>query len=135
MYRRAMLVGLSTLLPGLAGCSAAAGTSERGVAPDRPACADGFRIGGREERIGRGTVPEVAFRLRNDGDVAVEYELRVTFEQATSTGLPEPSGHDILTGTLAPGASAVVTAATESDERTSTTGYDLDVTLACPDGG
>ena len=113
--RRAIRVGLWALLPGLAGCGsgAAAGGTDRAVAPDRPPCADGFRIVGREERIERGTVPEVEFRLRNDGDVAVVYELRVTFRQATSTGLLEPSGRDVLAGTLAPGATAAVTATTD----------------------
>ena len=131
--RRAIRVGLWALLPGLAGCGsgAAPGGTGRGVAPDRSPCADGFRIVDREERIERGTVPEVEFRLRNDGDVAVAYELRVTFRQATSTGLLEPSGRDVLVGTLAPGATAAVTATTDGYESTSTTDYELDATLEC----
>ena len=131
--RRAIRVGLWALLPSLAGCGsgAATGGTGRGVAPDRSPCADGFRIVGREERIERGTVPEVEFRLRNDGDVAVAYELRVTFRQATSTGLLEPSGRDVLVGTLAPGATAAVTATTDGYESTSTTDYELDATLEC----
>jgi hypothetical protein len=131
--RRAIRAGLWALLPGLAGCgsSAAAGGTGRGVAPDRPPCAEGFRIVGREERIERGTIPEVEFRLRNDGDAAVAYELRVTFRQATSTGLLEPSGRDVLVGTLAPGATAAVTATTDGYESTSTTDYELDAALEC----
>jgi len=131
--RRAIRVGLWALLPGLAGCGsgAAAGGTDREVAAGRPPCADDFRIVGREERIERGTVPEVEFRLRNDGDVAVAYELRVTFRQATSTGLLEPSGRDALVGTLASGATAAVTATTDGYESTSTTDYELDATLEC----
>jgi hypothetical protein len=131
--RRAIRVGLWALLPGLAGCGSGTvtGGTGRRVAPDRSPCADGFRIVDREERIERGTVPEVEFRLRNDGDVAVAYELRVTFRQATSTGLLEPSGRDVLVGTLAPGATAAVTATTDGYESTSTTDYELDATLEC----
>ncbi|MFB6255315.1 MAG: hypothetical protein ABEH58_01070 [Haloplanus sp.] len=130
--RRAIRAGLSVALAGLAGCGSGAATGTRStVAPDRPPCADGFRIVDREERIARGTVPEVRFQLRNDGDVTVAYDLRVQFEQATSTGLREPSGRDRITGTLAPGASVDITATTDSAERTSTTDYSLDVTLAC----
>lgn len=131
--RRVIRVGLWALRPGLAGCGsgAAAGGTDREVASDRPACADDFRVVGREERIEWGTVPEIEFRLRNDGDVAVAYELRVTFRQATSTGLLEPSGRDVLVGTLAPGATAAVTATTDGDEGTSTTDYELDATLEC----
>ena len=133
--RRAVLAGLAALA-GLAGCESGAATETRStVAPDRPPCADGFRIVDREERIARGTVPEVTFRLRNDGDVAVAYDLRVRFEQATSTGLREPSGRDRIVGTLAPGASVAVTATTDSGERTSTTDYSLDLTLACSEAG
>jgi hypothetical protein len=132
--RRAILAGLSAALAGLAGCGSGAATGTHSmVAPGRPACADGFRIVDREERIARGTVPEVTFQLRNHGDVAVAYDLRVGFEQATSTGLREPSGRDALVGTLAPGETVAVTATTESDERTSTTDYTLDVTLTCPE--
>ncbi|WP_049935153.1 COG1361 family protein [Haloplanus natans] len=132
MERRALLAGLSAALTGLAGCGSGAAPGTRStVAPDRPPCADGFRIVDREERIERGAVPEVTVRLHNDGDVTVEYDLRVEFEQATSTGLREPSGRDRIVGTLAPGASVAVTATTDSAERTSTTDYSLDVTLAC----
>jgi hypothetical protein len=133
MERRAILAGLSAALAGLAGCGSGAATgTHSAAAPDRPPCAGGFRIVDREERITRGTVPEVTFRLRNDGDVAVAYDLRVGFEQATSTGLREPSGRDRIVGTLAPGASVTVTATTDSEERTSTTDYTLDVALSCP---
>lgn len=133
MERRALLAGLSAALAGLAGCGSGAATgTHSAAAPDRRPCADGFRIVDREERITRGTVPEVTFRLRNDGDVAVAYDLRVGFEQATSTGLREPSGRDRIVGTLAPGASVTVTATTDSEERTSTTDYTLDVALSCP---
>jgi hypothetical protein len=132
--RRAILAGLSAALVGFAGCGSGAATgTHSAVAPDRPPCADGVRIVDREERIARGTVPEVTFRLRNDGDVAVAYDLRVGFEQATSTGLREPSGRDRIVGTLAPGASVTVTATTDSEERTSTTDYTLGVVLSCPE--
>lgn len=131
--RRVIRAGLWALMPGLAGCgsSAVASGTDRGIAPDRPPCADGFRIVGSEERIERGTAPAVEFRLRNDGDVTVEYELRVTFRQATSTGLLEPSGRDVLVGRLAPDATAAITATTDGPESTSTTDYELDATLAC----
>lgn len=134
MERRAILAGLSAALAGLAGCGSGAATgTHSAVAPDRPPCADGVRIVDREERIARGTVPEVTFRLRNDGDVAVAYDLRVGFEQATSTGLREPSGRDRIVGTLAPGETTTVTATTDSGERTSTTDYTLGVVLSCPE--
>jgi hypothetical protein len=131
--RRAVLAGVAASLCGVTGCGAGAATDVRPTAtPDRPSCAAGFRIVGREERIARGTVPEVEFRLHNGGDATVAYDLRVRFEQATSTGLREPSGRDVLVGTLGPGETTTVTATTESAERTSTTGYSLDVTLSCP---
>jgi hypothetical protein len=131
--RRAVLAGLAAL-SGLAGCGAsAAGDTGSAVAPDRPSCADGFRIVDRVERIERGTVPEVEFRLHNGGDTTVGYTLRVGFEQATSTGLREPSGRDVLVGTVGPGATVTVTATTDGAERTSTTDYTLAVTLSCPE--
>jgi hypothetical protein len=133
--RRRTVLGLSvTALAGLAGCGATAGATadpSPRVAPDRPPCAAGFRIVDREARIEKGTVPDVTFHLRNDGDVAVDYELRVEFEQGTSLGRPVRTGRDAIEGTLAPGAAAAVTATDDAYEVGNTTGYALEVTLDC----
>jgi hypothetical protein len=128
---------LSLAAVGLAGCAGRSASADS-LAPDRPSCAAGFRVVDRTVEIRKGTVPRVAFDLRNEGEASVDYDLRVTFQQRTSLGLAEPTGHTRLTGTLAPGAARTVTATDDAFEVENTTGYRVDATLSCgesSDGG
>jgi hypothetical protein len=134
--RRQYVAGLATVIScGVAGCT---GASE--VEADAPSvdtdegapCANAFRIAEESAQFREGSVPEIRLRLRNSANGPIEYELDVSFEQATSTGLYTKSGGDTLSGTLAAGTSAVVTASTDGRDAQHADRYDVDMSLVCP---
>lgn len=130
-YRRRRFL-LSAAAVAVAGCQGNAAPPEQSqVATGRPECASGFEIADRTARIETGSVPEVDLVLQNTGQVPIEYDIAVTFEQKTSLGLPEPTGRDRLTGVLQPDATVTRTATDGAYEIENTDEYSLDVSLSC----
>lgn len=133
--RRSYLRGLALgIAGGVAGCVRSSSTTQRTFAVDSgPPCAGDFHILEQSARIGTGTVPEIRFQLRNMGEKPIEYELVVTFRQATSTGKDIRIGQTTLSGTLSPGTSVIRTATDDAYEIKNTDSYGLDVSVSCPE--
>ncbi len=128
-YLRALGVGVAGML---AGCARALGSSDgESGGGTESRCAGALEITEESARIGPGTVPEVRLRLRNAGDVPLEYELLVVFEQGTSIGIDARTGRDVLSGTLAPGETVVETATDDARDIRNTDQYELYPSVAC----
>jgi hypothetical protein len=116
----------------LAGCSRALGSSDGGSGKGAgSACADALEITEQSARIGPGTIPEVQLSLHNAGDVALEYEVLVVFQQGTSLGIDARTGRDVLAGTLDPGETVVETATDDARDVRNTDQYELRPSVAC----
>ncbi|MFB6192298.1 MAG: hypothetical protein ABEI11_03135 [Haloarculaceae archaeon] len=136
MRRRRYLLGLAAAasVP-TAGCATTAGAGTRTGDDDRPPCAAGFDVTVLDARIGKGTVPELRLRLRNDGESPVAYRLSVVFRQGTSLGIEARTGRDSLSGRLAAGESVEVTATDDAPDVRNTTDYRIDASVTCPEEG
>ena len=116
----------------LAGCSTALGSSDGGSGSGAgSACAETLDITEESIQIGPGNVPEVRLRLHNRGDLQLEYEVLVVFEQGTSLGIDARTGRDVLSGTLDPGETAQETATDDARDIRNTDQYELHPSVDC----